>query len=197
MNIQLKNVKEIVEVNSTYVKGELHRKFVRFTETMDNMGLKVEDVILDLGRDSEGEEEEIGGILLGVPTEDMMLDVPAVWVLVDDNNELPLFKPIKSDSELIDFDRAVKEYGLDIIVLKTGFTETLRTVRIVFEGETLEKTGTLRVVQQWIIDTFTFPECRYQIFAKLNESFFEKESKHSFLLTIPETKKYISIGISG
>jgi len=193
MEIQLKHVKEIVEVNSTYISGELKRKFIEFIETYDSMGLKIEDIVIDLGnKEFETEREDD---IIEAETEEEIKDVPSVWVLIDDE-DVPRFKPITTDVYEIDFNKAIKGYGIDIILLKTEFTEKIKKIKIKIGDELLEKIGTLREIQQFVLDTFEYAESKQQILDNIKESFFEVETVHSFMLEIPKHYEHIIMGIT-
>jgi hypothetical protein len=193
MDIQLANVKEIVEVNSTYISGELKRKFVEFIESRDNMGLRVDGILLDLGG-HETEFEEDGGVVEASEDEEIK-DIPSVWILIDDNS-VPIFKPLKTDALGTDYLKALRDHALDIILLKTEFTEKIKKLKIKIDDEILEKIGTLREIQEYIINSFEFKENKQQVLDSIQNYFFEFESVQSIQIDIPAHKKHILIGIT-
>ena len=56
--VDLQKIKQIYEVNSTYVFGELKAKFLAFMDNYDSLGLSIDGVTIDLGAQGSEEEDE-------------------------------------------------------------------------------------------------------------------------------------------
>jgi hypothetical protein len=195
--IRFTDLTKIEEIKSTYEFGALADKFKKFVEYCDNLGLSVEDVKLDLvmgGSDTEEEEEFFDDVALDSGDESSVQEVPSVWVLVEDKT-IPVFKPVKDDAFMVDVDRALDEYGMDIVVLKSVESEKIRTLKINYSGVRLECEGTKRSMRAFIINSFEYPECRGQLLAKLEDLIQDEEAVDSFMLEIPSHKEHIIMGI--
>jgi hypothetical protein len=193
--INLKDVKNIFEVNSTYLEGELHKKFLEFTSMYDRLGLKADGIDIDLGSYSN-EEEEQEGVVLEIPTEGAEKRIPTIWALSEDI-DIPIFKPLFTDEYGTDYDKALQTYGMDIIELTTGLSEIYRTFTLVLDGIKYSVNGNLREIQSFIIKIIEFPETRIKILKIAEESFYEREATHSFLVDIPAHKKNFVMRLEG
>jgi len=189
MEIQLRDVTEVVEVNSTYLLGELRKKFAGFIESYDSLGLKIDgNFTIDLGN-KEYNEDDVEDEHLEPP------DIPAVWVLVDDS-ATPVFKPFITDEAGTDFDKALMVHGIDIIVLKTLATEKVKTIKIRMHDNTMAFRGNLREIQKHIIASLEYSQNRSLLLSVLKESFSDRESVNSFLMEIPAHSIHVVMGVT-
>ena len=195
MNIKIQNVQGASEVNSTFVKDHLFVLFKRFVESSDRLGISKDGVKIDLQkREAEIEESEdtISAQLDEVEKDN---SIPSVWALEDDDPDFPVFRPFTTDETGTDYQKALISPGLDIIVLRTEFTEQIRTLKIRIYGQILEKQGTLRELQQYIINEFEYPQNRKELLAKLKEFESDKAAIDSFMIEVPAHKEHVILGI--
>lgn len=194
--MQLKDIKGIIEYNSSYMSGELGKKFQDFIRNYDSLGLKIDGFRVDLGNQENTEIEE-DGVLLEAMNESRIEEIPSVWVLVDDNNLHPVFRPIISDVDTLDLDKAIQQHSLDIILLKTEVSEIVKEVQFVIGDEHLKFTGTLREIQKAVIDYFQYNSVKEEIFKQLLEVFYlDKAMVSSFYVKIPEHIEHIVLKIN-
>lgn len=186
------NIGEIVkirETNSTHSPSVLHSLFVKFVEFHDSLGLKVDNVDLDQGlRDTEEQPED--DVMFAESEEQVLKDIPSVWVLTDGSNENPIFKPVFSTIDKVDIDEAIEQYKYDIIELVAPIHLVKKEVSFVIDGNEIKTSGTLKEIQRFIIANCYFKEIRKTLFSLLINNFEDKEYVHSFLAVIPEHRKY-------
>jgi hypothetical protein len=194
--MKFKDVTKIVEYNSTFSFGELRDKFVRFLNTYDSMGLNINGLAIDLGEQNAADEDDDFTSVSEASVQDENLDIPTIWVLKEDGL-MPVFIPIFTDGTNVDFDRAVLEHGMDIIELKTPFTELVREVKFNVGGIRFGMKGTYRDLQKFVIETFEFQESRMQILLRAKSMFWDLKGKESFLVDIPAHKNHVVMDISG
>jgi hypothetical protein len=193
--MQLKDIKGYVEYNSSYISGELSNKFQAFIRNYDSLGLKIEGLKIDNSFD--GKEFEENDILLDVTNDLKNEEFPQVWVMIDDNELHPVFKSINTDINMIDLDKALQDYGLDIIMLVTETSEIVKTVKFNICGEELEFRGTLKEIQKTVIDYFDYDSVKEKIFKELQDCFYSnKEMVGSFVVEIPKHLEHIVLKIS-
>lgn len=194
--MQLKDIKGIVEYNSSYILGELGRKFQDFIRNYDSLGLKVDGYKVDLGNRENTEIEE-DGVLLEAMNESRIEDVPSTWVLVDDNELHPVFKSVITDVDAVALDRALQQHSLDIVQLKTELSEIVKNVSFNVGGENLQFSGTLTEIQKAVIDYFQYDSVKQEIFKQLIDCFYsDKEVISSFFVTIPKHFEAIVLKIN-
>jgi hypothetical protein len=193
MNVLLENVKQVAELNSTFLDQELMALFKKFLRNHDNLGLKKDGVKIDLGKACL-ELEQKGEISEAILDSEENA-IPSIWALEKDDAEFPVFRPFVTDEYDTDFRKALKEACFDIIILRTEFTERKRCLKILVNGHLIEKFGTLRELQEFIITEFEYPENRKQLLNKLMEYSKDKVAVDSFLLEIPAHKEHIVFGL--
>ena len=160
------------------------------------MGLKVDGYKVDLGNRENTEIEE-DGVLLEAMNESRIEDVPSTWVLIDDNELHPVFKPVITDVDAVALDRALQQHSLDIVQLKTELSEIVKNVSFNVSGENLQFSGTLTEIQKAVIDYFQYDSVKQEIFKQLIDCFYSnKEVISSFLVTIPKHSEHIILKIS-
>jgi hypothetical protein len=194
MNIKLENIQRLVEVNSCYVEGELSNKFKKFVKALDSLGISSNGVKIGLDK-KETASEEVGDIIEAQTDEKDNGEIPSVWVLVDDSDVFPIFEPMKTDANGTDYDKALISHGLDILVLRTAFTDKQRIFKVIVDGELLEKRGTLRDIQAFIINNFEHQQNRTELLKKLAECEKDPMAISSFFMEIPAHSVHVVLGV--
>jgi len=195
--IQLERVSEYIEWNSTYVNGELKNQFLEFVEFYSSLGIEVDGFKLSTDRNIELEDGEVEDI--SFPNDlDEPIKIPRIWVLTSESDERgkPLFKPIVSDGYNSDFQKAVIEYGMDIIQLKYPLLDRMISIKVRVEDREFIITGDFTKLQTRVIELFDFPEIRLKIIQEVLDIMLNATKISSFLVTVPEHKNHVVLRIT-
>ena len=161
---------KVKELNSTFVHGELYRKFLQFRENEKALVLEGVDNVID------EKPQELKAY---------------IWVLIEDNELFPKFETVFSDGLYSAEDTAIQKYGVDIIDLYPPYFKLKKTVRIFIDEHEIKIIGTFAEIENKVLATFASPVTSLQIIKNIEQFFSELQSVHSFMVDVPATKKYV------